>query len=94
MSHLLRYFGIELPARSRPPEPPPPEPGIRTTKDFIRDFARYYRGSGCNWRGVRFDGMESEPLDAEGARLANLLRELTQEQRWRVHNRAVRMVVG
>jgi hypothetical protein len=64
-----------------------------TNQRLLAEFARYYQGNGRDWRGLRFDGMESEPLDAEGARLANLIRELDAAQRRKVLRHAVRMVV-
>jgi hypothetical protein len=94
VSHLLRHFGIELPARPRPPAPPPPPPKpekVMVSKSLLLRFKRYRQAHG-GWGGLRFDGLECEPTDSEGALLASILRSAHQETRWKIRNRAERLV--
>jgi hypothetical protein len=91
VSHLLRYLGIELPPRPRPRLAEPPLPKVMATKSLLLRFKRYREAHG-GWGGLRFDGMECEPVDAEGALLADILRRAHQETRWKLANRSLRVV--
>lgn len=95
MSHLLKHLGLwEERPTYLPHWPEAEEPrGITVNRRLIREFAAYYRAHGNDWAGLRFDGMPSEPMDSEAARLAGILEQLDQRRRWRVCNEARREVM-
>jgi hypothetical protein len=90
VSHLARHFGITI---LPPPPPPDPEPKcVAVSKRLVARFAHYYKAHGRSWNGLRFDGMGCEPVDAEAAELAEILRRASQETRWKIQNHSVRYV--